>query len=244
MLKYLGTPITPRPVLNDLAGMNFCVSYAAPGDIAWCDDHAQTLMLDNGAFSFWQDRQKDRPLSVKAQAAADGDWSGYYAWCQQWLERNTTWAVIPDVIGGSEDENDLLIRQWKAWRGHMQAAPVWHMHESLGRFLRLCDEWELVCVGSSAQYAIVGSPAWHKRIEEVFDVTYPNTPRLHMLRGLDFADGPYPFYSADSTNVARNHAGTNHGRARKSARRMADEINARNPARVWVPTPEQMGLVA
>lgn len=231
MVKYHGTPITPRAVLNTLAGKNFCVSFAAPGDIAWCDEHAQLLMLDNGAFSFWR---TGKPTN----------WDGYYAWCSSWLERNTTWAVIPDVIGGTEEENDDLIRRWKAWRGvDAQAAPVYHLHEPLGRFLRLCDEWPLVCVGSSAQYAHVGSRAWHGRVTELFDVTYPNTPRLHLLRGLGFCDGVYPFFSADSTNVARNHAGTNQGRRRRSARAMADEVDGRNPARAWTPSVKQEELV-
>ena len=43
--------------------------------------------------------------------------------------------------------------------------------------------------------------------------THPS--RLPRLRG------PYPFASADSTNVARNHAGNNDGRARKSPGQMA-----------------------
>jgi hypothetical protein len=30
-LHYHGTPITPRPVLQSLAGRHFCVSFAAPG---------------------------------------------------------------------------------------------------------------------------------------------------------------------------------------------------------------------
>jgi hypothetical protein len=43
----------------------------------------------------------------------------------------------------------------------------------------------------------------------------------------------YPFFSADSTNVARNHAGTNGGRAKKSALRMASEIDARQTPARW-----------
>lgn len=230
MIKYHGTPITPRTVLHELAGKNFCVSYAAPGDIQWCDEHGQQVMLDNGAFSFWR---TGKPT----------DWQGYYAWCYQWLDRQTTWAVIPDIIGGSEEDNDALIKQWPYGD---RGAPVWHMHETLGRLMRLVDRWPLVCIGSSAEYAVVGSPAWHYRMTEVFDILCDNgvPPRLHMLRGLDFCDGPYPFFSADSTNVARNHAGTNQGRRARSARVMADEIDGRNPARLWVPSPEQMELAA
>jgi hypothetical protein len=228
MLKYHGTPITPRATLMELAGKNFCVSYAAPGDIAWCDDHAQSLMLDNGAFSAW----------TQGRAV---DWTGYYAWCEQWLDRLTTWAVIPDVIDGDAEANDALLKQWPYGD---RGAPVWHMHEPLGRLLRLIDDWPLVCIGSSAQYATLGSPTWTYRMNEAWDCVHDRKPRLHMLRGLDYVDGPYPFYSADSTNVARNHAGNNQGRPRRAARLMADLIDSRNPARRWVPTPEQMGLVA
>lgn len=233
MLKYHGTPITPRTVLAELAGKNFCVSFAAPGDIEWCDDHGQSVMLDNGAFSFWQRR-------LAGKMTGPPDWPGFYAWAGLWLERNTTWAVIPDVIDGSEAENDALIGEWPFGD---RGAPVWHMHETLGRLIGLCRDWPLVCVGSSGEYAQVGSPRWHARMAEAFDVL-DGAPRLHMLRGLDFCDGPYPFYSADSTNVARNHAGTNAGRRKRSARVMAAEIDGRNPARVWVPNPEQLGMVA
>lgn len=226
VIKYHGTPITPRTVLHDLAGKNFCVSFAAPGDVAWCDEHAQMLMLDNGAFSFWRQ-------------GVLTDWPGYYRWCERWLERNTTWAVIPDVIDGSVEENDRLVAEWPFG---VRGAPVWHLHEPFDRLLGLCDGWPLVCVGSSGRYAEVGSPSWHARVGGAFDLLVGREARLHMLRGLMFADGPYPFFSADSTNVARNHAGTNGSRARQSPRRMADDIDGRNPARRWVPTFEQLNL--
>lgn len=227
MVKYHGTPITPRTVLHELAGRNFCVSYAAPGDVEWCDEHAQSMMLDNGAFSFWRTGRAT-------------DWPGYYSWAERWLERITTWAVIPDVIDGTEEENDALIAEWPYGE---RGAPVWHMNETLGRLLRLCDIWPLVCIGSSGEYAQVGSQSWRRRMDEVFDLR-PND-RFHMLRGLAFVDGPYPFFSADSTNIARNHAGNNTRRTpRKSARRMADDIDGRNPARAWVPSVLQEELAA
>jgi hypothetical protein len=177
-------------------------------------------MLDNGAFPAW------------TQGRAT-DWPGYYRFCERWLEHWTTWAVIPDVIDGDEQANDALIAEWPfADRG----APVYHLHESLDRLVQLVDEWPLVCIGSSGNYSTIGSPAWRLRMAQVMDAVCDNCgvprTRLHMLRGLQFAGGLYPFYSADSTNVARNHAGTNGGRPRRSAGRMAAECDAfQTPAR-------------
>jgi hypothetical protein len=230
VIHYHGTPITPRPVLSSLAGRSFCVSFAAPGDVAACHEIGQSVMLDSGAFTVWR-------------KGGEVDWPAYYRWCEPWLDYWTTWAVIPDVIDGDELTNDALIAEWPfGTRG----APVWHLHESLDRLARLCFEWPLVCFGSSGAFASVGSSVWHERMRVAMGVACddrgrPRT-RLHMLRGLDLSDGPYPFYSADSTNVARNHAGTNSGRTRKFAARMAEEIDGRQTPALWVPVPEQIGL--
>lgn len=232
MIHLHGTPITPRSVLHTLAGRHFCVSYAEPRDVEVCHEIGQTVMLDSGAFTAWTQGR-----SV--------DWPGYYAWCDEWLNYLTTWAVIPDVIDGDEAANDTLILQWPFGE---RGAPVWHMHESLDRLARLVEQWPLVCLGSSGDYATLGTPAWQKRMAEAMAVAcwedgVPRT-RLHMLRGLAYSAGPYPFYSADSTNVARNHAGTNGGRARKSALRMVSEIDAMQPPARWVPSLEQMEMAA
>jgi hypothetical protein len=183
----------------------------------------QSVMLDNGAFTAWT---QGRPVT---------DWRGYYRWVEPWLDIQTTWAVIPDVIDGTEDDNRRLLDQWPfADRG----APVWHLHESLDRLDGLVRDWPLVCLGSSGEYRTIGSPAWRRRMEDAMDVAtdargVPRT-RLHMLRGLDLADGPYPFYSADSANVARNHAGNrSRGARRRSPSQMAAEIDARQPAARW-----------
>jgi hypothetical protein len=221
VIHHHGTPITPRTVLHELAGRHFCVRYGEHRDIDICHEIGQTVMLDNGAFPAW------------TQGKAT-DWPGYYRWCERWLEHWTTWAVIPDVIDGDEAANDSLIAEWPFGD---RGAPVWHMHESLERLYWLTLGWPLVCIGSSGQYATLGSPAWQRRMAEAMDVAcdgrgVPYT-RLHMLRGLDYAGDRYPFFSADSTNVARNHAGTNSGRAKKSALRMASEIDARQTPARW-----------
>ena len=39
---------------NELAGKNFCVSFAKPQDVKTCHAIGQSVMLDNGAFSVWK----------------------------------------------------------------------------------------------------------------------------------------------------------------------------------------------
>jgi hypothetical protein len=212
-MHYHGTPITPRAKLLELPGRNFCVSYADPRDVAVCHEIGQSVMLDNGAFSFWK--------TGKAV-----DWNGYIEWAEPWLEHHTTWAVIPDVIDGTAEGNDRLIELWPD-RIFYKGAPVWHMHESIDRLLWLCDGWPRVCIGSSGQYAALGTPRWHRRMEEAFNALCPTGPPpvwLHMLRGMAMTRLDYPFASVDSTDLARNH---NRGVA---ITKMADQCPAR-----WTP---------
>lgn len=216
-LHYHGTPITPRRVLSTLAGRNFCVSFAAPRDVDVCHRIGQSVMLDNGAFSAW--RRGYVP-----------DWNEYYAWCEQWLRHKNTWAVIPDVIDGSEGENDLLEHTCPLPR--QQAAPVWHLNESLGRLRRLCERYPRVCFGSSGQYAVIGTVSWHDRVARAFDeITTNGVPRaaIHMLRGMSLTSSNYPFASVDSTDVARNH-----NRPGNTAAAMAARWDAMQCPAVWV----------
>jgi hypothetical protein len=220
VIHYHGTPISPRTVLLSLTGRCFCVSYARPEDVEVCHEIGQSVMLDNGAFSVWR-------------RGAEPDWPGYYTWAEPWLEHRTTWAVIPDVIDGDTDANDQLIREWPFGD---RGAPVWHMHEPIDRLLGLADSWPRVCVGSSGTYATVGDDRWHRRMEEAMNALCGNGPApvwLHMLRGMALATGPYPFASADSTDIARNH-----NRPQNTARAMADRWDGlQTPARWRVQHP-------
>lgn len=231
MIHYHGTPITPRAKLLELAGRCFCVSYADPRDIEVCHEIGQSVMLDNGAFT----------------AHTEGwavDWPGYYDWCARWLEHWTTWAVIPDVIGGEEADNDALLAEWPFGQ---RGAPVWHMHESLDRLDRLVAGWPLVCIGSSGDYWQLHTPRWRGRMAEAMGVACeaagrPRT-RLHMLRGLKLGGGPYPLFSADSSTVGRNHAGTpSRGIAPRAPAAMAQELDARQSPARWTPIAEQMAM--
>lgn len=166
------------------------------------------------------------------------DWPGYYRWADEWLVFLTTWAVIPDVIDGSEEDNDALIEEWPFGD---RGAPVWHMHESLDRLVALSSSWPRVCVGSSGQYAAVGDLKWHVRMHQAMDALCPDGGKsptwLHMLRGLAVSRAPYIFSSADSTNIARNHAeASSVGRGSQDVCVMADRIDAVQCPAVWTPT--------
>lgn len=226
MIHYHGTPITPIAALYELAGRHFCVSHAAPADVARVHMIGQSVMLDNGAYSAWR--------SGKAT-----DWAGYYRWCDEWLDYPTTWAVIPDVIDGDEADQNALVREWPHGR---RGAPVWHMHESLDRLVELSLDWPRVCIGSSAQFAVVLSPAWEVRMDTAWSELmkhHRRTPHVHMLRGLQLSGGRWPFASVDSTDVARNH-----NRPQNTPRAMAERWDAiQCPAR-FVARATQLALSA
>lgn len=177
MIHYHGTTITPRAALAPMAGRHFCVSWAAPADLAWALKHGASVMFDNGAFSAWT-------------RGATMDWAAFYDWASPHL-RHPHWAVIPDVIDGDEDANDALLAACPLPRA--LAAPVWHMHESVARLQRLAAEYPRICVGSSGAFASPGSQAWRQRIDEAWAVIGPTT-WVHMLRAMkEASEGAWPF---------------------------------------------------
>lgn len=224
MIHYHGTPITPLTALYELKGRCFCVSHATPHDVARVHKIGQSIMLDNGAYPKWK-------------RGAETDWPSFYAWAEPWLNYPTTWAVIPDVIDGGSQVQDALLREWPY--GH-KGAPVWHMDEPVSRLLRLTDEWPRVCIGSTAEYAVVLSPSWEKRMDECWNEIAKRHrffPAVHMLRGMQCSGRRWPFASVDSTDIARNH-----NRPQNTPCAMADRWDAMQTPGIWHETQEQMEL--
>lgn len=160
----------------------------------------------------------------------------------KWLEHrigHPHWAVIPDVIDGTPQDNDVLIVEWPF--PPFVSAPVWHLAEPIDRLLRLCDEWPRVCFGSSGEYWQVGSASWERRVDDAFNQLAKRGPLpwLHMLRGLALCGDRWPFASADSTNVARNYATD-----KVDPERMARRIDAVQSPISWNPRATQMDLIA
>lgn len=214
-LHYHGTPITANAVMHSTAGACYCVSHARPDQIELADRIGQSVMLDNGAFSKFT---KNEPT----------DWPAFYAWCERWLARPTTWAVIPDVIDAGSQEQDALLREWPFGE---RGSPVWHMDEPISRLLRLCDEWPRVCIGSTGEYWKINSAAWEGRMDAAWNELSPRhrfTPNVHMLRGMALSFERWPFASVDSTDVAQNH-----NRPQNTAKAMVDRWDAAQCPAGW-----------
>src|SRR5690349_14235966 len=178
-----GTPITPKHLLEQLAGASFCVSFADRRQAERCIElvgEGQILLLDNGAFTHW----------TRGGTMDEAYIERFEAWAADIMERcPQAVAVIPDVIDGTAGQDDELVATTMLDRD--RCMPVWHMHEPIARFLHLCWGWDYVAIGSSGEYARVGSPAWHARIAEMFAALDEleasgqgfRRPRLHMMRG-------------------------------------------------------------
>jgi len=178
-----------------LKGRDALISFFRPDDIAIAAEVCRTFVIDNGAFSAWR---SGNPVE---------DWFPYYQFVEHW-SRNPRfqWALIPDVIDGTEEENDDLLAEWPF--DHF-GVPVWHLHESLDRLERLVQTWPIVAFGSSGEWRTPGTEEWFERMVEAMQVAcdddgYRRTA-LHGLRMLDpEIFSKFPFSSADSTNVAVN----------------------------------------
>lgn len=224
MIHYHGTPLTPRHELFKLAGKNFCVSFAASQDADWCLLHGQSVMWDNGAFSFRKSGQIP-------------NWSQFYRWLEPRLG-HPHWAVVPDVIDGNVDQQRRLVADWPFER--LLGSPVWHMGLPIDYLLELAGEWPRLCFGSTAQYWQVGSPSWDRRCDTAWNALERRglRPWVHMLRGLALAGDRWPFASADSVNVARNFKDS-----RTCPERMARRIDSvQSPIR-WEIRPEQAEML-
>lgn len=197
MIHYHGLPITPETAaVRAIAAGHAFVSFAHQQNFGIAVAVCQSFAIDNGAFSAWR---AGTPVQ---------DWSSFYEWAAA-AKRipSCDFAVIPDVIDGSEAENDSLLMEWPLpiWFG----APVWHMHESMDRLERLASRFPRVCIGSSGEFATIGTAAWWGQMARAMRVICNDDGeplcKLHGLRMLNpDIFGKLPFASADSTNIGRN----------------------------------------
>lgn len=209
-LTIYGLPLNPLSALEQLNGASFCVSFATRAKLGrQLDDairlvaHDGMLLVDNGAFSLHR-----RGTSTRDAAYLDA----FEAWAQSILDRcPQAVAVIPDVIGGTVEDNAELLDVWQL--DPLRSMAIWHMHEPIAHLTYLCESYGHVGIGSSGEYWKPGTPAWHARMREAFmaieqwqamsDGAYVR-PRIHLMRAQSLAH-LYPVDSSDSTNVAVNH---------------------------------------
>jgi hypothetical protein len=175
-------------------GRHALIPFPRPEDIGTVADVAQSFVIDNGAFSIWKQ-------------GGELDVEGYVTFCEMWCRHPAfDWALIPDVIQGTEAANNELIDQWP---DDITGVPVWHYHESLDRLDWLIRLFPCVALGSSGEWPNPGTDGWWDRTQEVMSTACDSEGRprtkLHGLRMMapDLIR-QIPLHSADSTNAAQN----------------------------------------
>jgi hypothetical protein len=221
-------------------GRDALVPFPRQDDLGIIAAVARSMVFDNGAFSAWT---RGEPMDV----------AGYTRWVEEWHRHPAfDWALIPDVIDGSEADNEAMLRDWPA---HLPGVPVWHMHEDLGRLERLCRDWRTVALGSSGQWRSPGTSAWWQRMAEAMDVACDEhgrpKARLHGLRMLDPSIFTrLPLASADSTNAVVNSGSLDRfgmylpPNAAQRAEVIAARIEAHPSAPIWTRQPIQDDIFA
>jgi len=232
VIHYHGTPIGgPHDrAAESMIGRHAFVSFAAPSQLDLVAEVCQSFACDNGAFSAWR---SGNPITK---------WDAYYEWVGEIKrEPGFDWAVIPDVIDGTEEEQDRLIDEWPHG---VLGVPVWHMNEPVERLRRLSEKWARVALGSTGAYKTVGTPQWWGRMSEAMNaVCVAGQPiaKLHGLRMLDMdVFSHLPLSSADSTSAAFNShvdaawKGTYEPPKPWRTRVLMARIESANHARHWV----------
>ena len=238
MIHYHGTPIGGDNIeaARFLKGRHALIPFAYPINLGIALEVCQSVIFDNSAFTTWKSgEQKNGAELLK--------WVTSY---QKWIEgiyRHPAfvWGLICDIIDGNEEDNDALLADWDR---QIPGVPVWHLHESLDRLIRLCNEWPTVAFGSSGQWAMPGTPAWWRRMNAAMNAICNESGqppcKLHGLRMLNpeiFTK--LPFASADSTNAAQNNGATSRfgtycpPTAGQRAEVIASRIEAHQSAAVW-----------
>ena len=202
MIHYHGLPITGAdfPIMA-MKGKHCMVSYADHRQVAEAAELCQTFTLDNGA---WSAYASGMPFDIE----------GFCDFATVWAHHpRCDWYCMPDVIGGDEHDNAKIRAEWfkmvdsRTWA---KGVPIWHMHEPLSVLQSLMN-WPqpTIAIGSSGEYATVGTADWWIRMHEAMTVLCDESgvpwKRIHGLRMLDpTVFSHLPLSSADSTNVARN----------------------------------------
>ena len=197
MIKYHGTPITPKEVFTmALIGKNCLIPFFDSRDLNRALEICDKVIIDNSAYSIHRSKRKV-------------NWNDFYNWIEPFKNR-IEFFFIPDVIDGTEEENNLLIDDYFK-REETKGVPVWHLNESVNRLKYLMSKFDYIAIGSSGEFWKLNTLKWNKKMNEAMKVicNKNGTPKvkIHMLRCLNpdiFLK--YPFYSGDSTNLAQNHS--------------------------------------
>lgn len=230
MIHYHGTPAggSQEEAARFLAGRHAFIPFPESRDLEVAEEVCESFAFDNGAFSVWR-------------SGGQLDIPAYQKWCEEWAKHPAfDWAVIPDIIDGSEADNNALVLDWDR---SVPGVPVWHFHESLERLDTLCSDFLRVALGSSGQWPTPGTDGWWGRACDAMEVIcIDGKPRckLHGLRMLNPEIFRHlPLASADSTNAVRNSGSYSRFgsylpiRASTRAAVIAERIESFQSASIW-----------
>lgn len=237
MIKYHGTPVggSKMDSLKFLNGRHALISFAHPNQGAEVLEFCESFCVDNGAFTIWKTTGGDINIPE-------------YVNFVEMMGKHPAFdfAIIPDKIMGSEQQNDDMIKQWEdtGMTDIYHCTPVFHLGENPDRFLELASRYHKVCFGSTDAWARNGSKEWWKNMADFMDIVTDEDGvlpcKVHGLRMLDTKLFQYlPLHSGDSTN-----AGVNGHKAMKKPpfpavhrwqgnERIAQRIEAFQSAPVW-----------
>jgi hypothetical protein len=213
-ITVYGLPLNPMPLLNTLKGQSFCVSYGTRAKLGKQLDQAielvgqdGILLVDNGAFSAFQ---------AGVNTMTDESYlDGFADWANDIMDRcPQAVAVIPDVIGGTWQQNAQLIEETMCMFDDTdRVMPIWHMDEPIKFLTDMAERFGYIGIGSSGEYFKVGTAKWHARMTEALaaiDALVADSensivrPRIHLMRAQSMAH-LYDVDSSDSVNVSMNH---------------------------------------
>jgi hypothetical protein len=198
MIHYHGSPLggNNQEKSRFYHGRHALVSYKYQTDLPVIAEVCRSFVFDNGAFTAWK---QGEALDIE----------GFWRWAEIWHKHpGFDWLLIPDCIDGNEQDNDSMLRDTPSFIKKSKVVPVWHMHESNERLVKLCSDYDTVALGSSGDYKSPGSNTWWVRINaamgSIVDDKGRPPCRLHGLRMLNpkiFTK--IPLSSADSSYAAR-----------------------------------------
>jgi len=244
MIHYHGTPIggTRQDTAKFLVGRHALIPFGRKDDVGAVLEYCQSFVLDNGAFSHWK------------AGKGEIDFDAYWKWVHSIYQHpGFDWALIPDIIDGTEADNVDWVMKWIRIGGRAKGVPVWHMHESFEWLEYLIDNFQTVALGSSGEYKSPGTSKWWRRMSIVISVCCDQYGRpkckLHGLRMLDpdiFTR--LPLASADSTNAAVNSGSLSRfgsyipPTSSQRAAVIAERIECNNSSALWAIGNEQLEL--
>ena len=151
----------------------------------------RSFCVDNGAFTFWNAEQ-------------DVNWGDFYEFVEVWVNHpRFDFYLIPDVIGGTVEENDILLD-----RAIPGGVPVFHVGESLARIDSFFERgFKRIAIGTTKGFELKTLLFWNE-MRKIFDhLCIDGVPRMkvHGLRMLDRQIvEAFPISSGDSTTATRN----------------------------------------